>query len=69
MTILSLRRALMECEAAGAWTREDATAWWSEFGCPMKKELDACVCEGREIVEVDSPTPLHASPAASLQPA
>ncbi len=37
----ALRTALSECAAAGLWTRENASNWWLDFGCPQKKQLDA----------------------------
>ncbi len=44
-----LRSALLECDAAGLWTREVAERWWHEHGCPKKKALDqeALVGAGR----------------------
>jgi serine/threonine-protein kinase len=36
----SLRSALLRCEEAGRWTREDARAWWECNGCPQKRALD-----------------------------
>jgi serine/threonine-protein kinase len=41
----ALRTALSECQSAGLWTRECAAAWWQDFGCPRKKQLDALVLE------------------------
>lgn len=41
----ALRSALSECRDAGHWTRECAQAWWHDFGCPKKKQLDALVLE------------------------
>jgi serine/threonine-protein kinase len=42
----SLRQALLECEAAGQWSRERASRWWESFGCPKKKALDAAAMAG-----------------------
>ena len=39
----SLRHALSECGDAINWTREAATRWWEDHGCPKKKALDAAV--------------------------
>lgn len=41
----SLRTALAECAAAGHWTRDNATQWWQNYGCPKKKQLDESVME------------------------
>ncbi|MEZ6147479.1 MAG: serine/threonine-protein kinase [Planctomycetaceae bacterium] len=43
----SLRSALLRCDQAGHWTREDARSWWENNGCPHKRELDQEVF-GRE---------------------
>ena len=32
---------LLDCEAAGQWSRESAADWWMQYGCPKKKALDA----------------------------
>jgi len=37
----SLRQALLDCRGAGTWTREMATCWWENYGCPKKRALDA----------------------------
>jgi tRNA A-37 threonylcarbamoyl transferase component Bud32 len=42
----SLQRALEACAASGGWNRELAAAWWHDYGCPHKKQLDAQVLEG-----------------------
>lgn len=41
-----LREALLECESAGLWTRESATQWWHDYGCPKKKAMDSEVLAG-----------------------
>ena len=41
-----LRQALLDCEAAGNWTRAHATQWWECNGCPKKKALDAAAMAG-----------------------
>ncbi|MCA9269810.1 MAG: hypothetical protein KDA41_15120, partial [Planctomycetales bacterium] len=36
-TVLELREALLQCESAGAWTREMASTWWqSASGDPIE---------------------------------
>lgn len=42
----SLRQALLDCEAAGRWTRDMALEWWECNGCPKKKALDAAAMAG-----------------------
>lgn len=42
----SLRQALLDCEAAGRWSREHAAEWWECNGCPKKKALDAAAMAG-----------------------
>lgn len=49
--VVELRRALLDCESAGLWTRERAHEWWQCSGCPQKKALDAEVF-GRRPVDV-----------------
>ena len=44
-TTEELRQALLSCDAAGEWAREDAEAWWQHHGCPIKKKLDERVLE------------------------
>ncbi|WP_437188178.1 serine/threonine protein kinase [Planctomicrobium sp. SH668] len=42
----ALRDALLDCRDAGKWNRHDATDWWTNFGCPKKKTLDAMISAG-----------------------
>ncbi len=35
----SLRDALLACEGAGAWTRNDATRWWRQLAAPRPSSL------------------------------
>lgn len=37
-TALELREALLACESAGSWTREDADAWWRKPVKPMSED-------------------------------
>lgn len=45
--VQELQQALHNCRDSEAWTRERADQWWRSHGCPKKKELDACIDEGR----------------------
>jgi len=45
----SLRQALADCGAAGAWTRESAARWWREFGCPKKRAFDDAALEAAAV--------------------
>lgn len=51
-SVLELREALLECQEAGRWTREDAANWWDTHGCPMKKSIDHCISAGIPLEEV-----------------
>ena len=44
-----LRSALQSCEAASDWSREAATDWWENHGCPEKKKLDERVLEAASV--------------------
>jgi serine/threonine-protein kinase len=35
-TVVELREALLACEAAGQWGREEAAQWWKERDLPTK---------------------------------
>jgi serine/threonine-protein kinase len=57
-SVEALRQALEDCAAAGSWNREMAAAWWTDHGCPMKKQLDREVCgddSARECCPAPSP--------------
>lgn len=40
-----LRNALLACESATNWSRDEAADWWANHGCPRKKQLDERVLE------------------------
>ena len=40
-----LRHALLNCDSASEWSRDEAADWWSNHGCPQKKKLDERVLE------------------------
>ncbi|MFV0442455.1 MAG: serine/threonine-protein kinase [Planctomycetaceae bacterium] len=42
----TLAEALQSCDASDNWSREQARGWWQQFGCPVKKQLDAEVLAG-----------------------
>ena len=44
-TARSLRLAMLQCKTENIWSDEDADDWWKNFGCPIKKKLDAEVFE------------------------
>lgn len=53
--VVELRTALLDCESAGRWTREQAYEWWQCSGCPHKKALDAQVFD---LAPIDTETEL-----------
>jgi serine/threonine-protein kinase len=54
--VSALREALLECRAARQWTRDAALDWWQSHGCPIKRELDACISAGIELSSDPSAT-------------
>ncbi len=47
----TLRSALDECRDAHGWGARQATEWWTNYGCPKKRELDERVRQGLAIEE------------------
>lgn len=47
----TLRSALDECRDAHGWGAPQATEWWTNYGCPKKRELDERVRQGLAIEE------------------
>ncbi len=48
----SFRMALQACSTSSNWSREMASQWWHNHGCPQKRELDECIKAGREVAEL-----------------
>lgn len=43
----TLRRALKACEVGDRWNSADSATWWGDHGCPIKKQLDGQVLQGK----------------------
>ncbi|HWL07084.1 MAG TPA: serine/threonine-protein kinase [Planctomicrobium sp.] len=44
--VLELRDALTSCRDYGGWNRQSAYNWWTDFGCPKKRDLDHRISQG-----------------------
>jgi len=51
-SVEELSVALEECASFGDWNKTMAKRWWECNGCPMKRQLDEDILEGRSLAEL-----------------